>query len=528
MVEKMSILLVDDEPLARYACRKLISEHFSEYEVIGEASTGSEALESFRVLDPDIVLMDIELPEISGLDASLIILKENADAQIIIVSAYEDFEYAKKAMNIGVLGYIVKPIQIDALRDLLRVASKNISNARQVSQEQNDLHVFRLLATKDMITAFMYGRYGGVSARSFAKLLAQPIKEGVFALCSFSLSDPMDEEKQDGCVQAVNRFPNCYVGHWIGNVLPVFVSSLLGPIDSIEKINDRIDSFAKELLRYLSMKTGLPLIVRVGGWQQDPSQFPHSFQQALDLLQDDASSPILVYQVEPVATDCKTVELIDQEDQFPEVLLQRLMEALVHGQDAQSREIIVSIGRWLCTYGDTFFDVRYIITELMILIQNNKVLRAHGHLRNTVSSLIRILNMMETKEQIIHWFPNAMERIIDSINRSTPSEESNIQRILHYIDLNDLGSSISLDSLADFIGFTPQYISKLFKQKFNINFSDYVCQRRIELACDLLKNTDLSVKDVAYKSGYNDVSYFSKVFGKITGFTPREYRLKTR
>lgn len=526
----MRILLVDDEPLARYACRKLIGEKLSGYEVVGEASTGPEALEAFRTLEPDIILMDIELPEISGLEVSLLILRENPDTQIIIVSAYEHFAYAQKAMNTGVLGYVVKPIQLESLRELLENAARNISNSKQATREQNDLHLFRSLAIKDMVTAFMYGRYGGLSSTSFAELLAQPIHQGMFMLCAIPMEArvPLDDQKRRVCEQAVTRFPNCYVGHWIGDVLPVFVSALLGSTDIPTQIHERSESFAKEFIRYIKAKTGLSMVVRVGEWVTEPSLFPHSFQQALDLLQSDTTSSILVRRSSTSNCSSANRQGKSQVEHYPEAKGNRLMEALTHGHYSQAREMVAAIGKWLDTHCDSTTDMRHTINELMILIQHNQMLQAHDGLRETISSLIRILDRLETTDQILHWFPTAMDRIIDNTDRSVSSEETNIQKILHYIDLNDLGSTISLENLADFIGLSPQYISKLFKQKFNINFSDYVSKRRIEMACDLLKTTALSIKEISVRCGYNDVSYFTKVFGKSTGFTPREYRLKLR
>ena len=111
MPRKLDIIIVDDEPLARMAFSRIIEERFPEFQITGEAGTGPEGLSLFRKIKPDIVIMDIEIPDLNGLETSQIILNENPSAQIIILSAYASLEYAQKALNSGILGYLLKPIE---------------------------------------------------------------------------------------------------------------------------------------------------------------------------------------------------------------------------------------------------------------------------------------------------------------------------------------------------------------------------------------------------------------------------------
>ncbi len=531
VIKNLRILLVDDEPLARYACRKMITDKFSGYEVVGEASTGPEALESFRVLEPDIILMDIELPEINGLEVSLLILKEKSETQIIIVSAYEHFGYAQKAINTGVLGYVLKPIQEDSLRSLLEHAARNIASFKKVSREQNQFHLYRSLAIKDMVTSFIHGSYGGLTANSFAQLLSKPINEGVFMVCSVQteqIKEPLGDEERLVFEQAIDRFPNCYAGHWIGSVLPVFVSAFFVTVEGSQYSYEHAFAFAKEFIRYTQAKSGYTVSVRMGRWQTDPIAFPYSFHQAFDLLQSDSKEQILISRTNNrgVAKPKESEE--EPNTVYPLDIETKLLNALIHGEKEQVHEMEIIFSRWLADNTDSETEIRYAITELLIQIRRNQVLQVYNQLQESILSLLRLLDQLETSEEILNWFPTAIDNIIGITDKSVTPEETNIQKILHYIDMNDLGTTISLENIADFIGLSPQYISKLFKQQFNINFIDYVIQQRIKLACNLLKTTELPVKDVATRCGYNDVSYFSKVFGKFTGLTPREYRQKIR
>ncbi len=115
----ISALIVDDEDLSRYAARKLISDLYSDVSVTGEAANGREAVELARELRPDLVIMDVRLPGLDGLEAARRVTEVCRKARIVIVSAYDDFTYAQKALNLGLAGYLLKPLSVEDSRATL-------------------------------------------------------------------------------------------------------------------------------------------------------------------------------------------------------------------------------------------------------------------------------------------------------------------------------------------------------------------------------------------------------------------------
>ena len=109
-IEMIRTVIVDDEDLSRYAIRKLLSDSFVDVSVVGEAVNGQEAVQLIRELRPDLVIMDVRLPGLDGLEASRRIVNIHQKVRIIIVSAYDDFSYAQKALNLGLAGYMLKPV----------------------------------------------------------------------------------------------------------------------------------------------------------------------------------------------------------------------------------------------------------------------------------------------------------------------------------------------------------------------------------------------------------------------------------
>jgi YesN/AraC family two-component response regulator len=254
--------------------------------------------------------------------------------------------------------------------------------------------------------------------------------------------------------------------------------------------------------------------------------FPHSFHQAFDLLQANGSEAIQI--CNPSTYNTKGDIEFSHREVFPDKIEAQLIQAIIHGKGEEAREATLQFTRWLGDNALSVLSMKYTTMELFIQIRRNKALRIHPRLQELIQSLIRVLYYFESREEICNWIPTAIAQIVRATDETLSAEETNIQKILHYIDLNDLGTTVSLENVASFIGLTPQYISRLFKQHFNINFIEYVTQRRINLAADLLKTTDLSVREVSARCGYNDMSYFSKVFSRFIGLTPREYRQQTR
>jgi two-component system response regulator YesN len=131
--QMIRVVIVDDEDLSRYAVRKLLSDSFVDVSVVGEAVNGQEAVQLIRELRPDLVIMDVRLPGLDGLEASRRIIKIHQKVRIIIVSAYDDFSYAQKALNLGLAGYMLKPVTEEDIGGTLSRVLEDIRTAHRVA-----------------------------------------------------------------------------------------------------------------------------------------------------------------------------------------------------------------------------------------------------------------------------------------------------------------------------------------------------------------------------------------------------------
>jgi two-component system, response regulator YesN len=154
------VVIVDDEDLSRYAIRKLLSDSFVDVSVVGEAVNGQEAVQLVRELRPDLVIMDVRLPGLDGLEASRRIVKIHQRVRIIIVSAYDDFSYAQKALNLGLAGYMLKPVtDEDVGGTLSRVLEDIRTSLRAAAQAGGSGSVM-----PDSLLAVPWGQPGGDEA----------------------------------------------------------------------------------------------------------------------------------------------------------------------------------------------------------------------------------------------------------------------------------------------------------------------------------------------------------------------------
>lgn len=520
MSRKLNLIIIDDEPLARFAFRKTIEESFSSFQVSGEAGTGPEGLTLFREKSPDIVIMDINIPDLNGLETSRLILQESPSAQIIILSAYDSFDYAQNAINSGILGYLLKPVQTNNLHKLLNKAASNIYFFESQTREKKEYHTFRSMAVKDMVSSFIYGKKEGIPANTYASLISPIVLGGGFLLFRLENYTHLEETEIGKINNYLDHLTDCYPGYWQESLLPVFViKGNLQPGEHDFSWEDKSKILAFEILRRLQVITGKRFKVGGGSLQNSPDQFSLSFRQAFDALRNSKNLEILLYSEDYAVSNIAT--------NYPAEAERKIIQAFLRSDWDQVRKESREFCNWLLNPNQSLIDNRFGIMELLIQIRRQKEYSGNHQLANLINTMLRETELPEDKSSQNELFKKVTEELIQFLDQPEVIEEIYFKRILKYIDLNDF-NEISLENTAAIVGLTPQYLSKIFKARFKVNFLEYVIRRRVEAACQLLTTTPLRIQEIAACSGYKDTSYFRKVFRKETGYTPREYRYRSK
>lgn len=485
------ILVIDDEPLARLSIRKIIGTGFPGFVICGEAGTGPDGLRLYRELKPDIVLMDIQIPDLNGLETSKLIFDIDPEAQILILSAYDQFEYAQDAINQGVLGYILKPLQEKKLRIHLDHAVERIDALHETARSKNQLETFKDIAQGDMVSSFIYGSFSGFSAAFYASHMEPPVESGSFVL--FRLSGRPSAESQSQIRRYLKHFSDCFPGRWIGGIFPVFIRG--------ESDRELIAGIARklELLHNCPVETG------TGSFRTSAADFPLSFSDALGSLDNEQTG--------------------QEERSYPRQMEEQFFSALSREGWTAAKKEMDGLLDYMELKNRTVSSLRTDLLELIIQIRRYFEDRGVTGWVKVLVNMISYLPLYEQKQELMDW---ARATIGDSIRlweEEDRGEDLHIRKILKYIDLNDF-NEISLERVSEAIGLTPQYVSRIFKDRYNMNFIEYLISRRMNLATKLLKETNLNIREIALRTGYLDVNYFSRVFRKHSGMAPRTFRLK--
>lgn len=498
MKKDYTLLVIDDEPLARLSFRKLIETRFPGFIIAEEAGTGPEGLEMYRRLKPDIVIMDIQIPDLNGLETSRLILESHPSAQIIILSAYDHFDYVQDAINYGFLGYLLKPVHEKKLEQLLDKAVQKIRSIEDYSKEHGLFQTFRDIALADMVTSFIYGSCGGLDADFYAAQGDPPVEWGYFAL--FKLEEaPQNESLIEEILTYLKRLPGVLPGRWIGSLLPVFIR--VEPYGVIDEY------LCDNMVHRLSIMCCGAVHTSIGRLEKSPADFPGSFIKALNKLESESSNQ-------------ETSAL-----EYPMNLEKRFIRDILEEQWSGAEESLNSFFQNLSLPEYVLIDCQLALVEF--LIQFRRSLDDKGEYKHSklLANMLRNIHLHQDRLTLLEWIASSLLDLLTEMKNSNSPEDLQIRKVLKYIDLNDF-QEISLESAARAVGLTPQYLSRIFKDRYKVNFLEYLIKRRMEFAGSLLKNTDLPIKEIALKSGYSDVSYFNKVFKKENGYSPREFRLK--
>ncbi len=519
------VFIVEDEIVVREGLRNSIQSMSGPFVLAGEASDGEMALSIMKDVKPDILITDIKMPFVDGLTLSRIIKKILPWIKIIILSGHDEFHFAQEAISIGVDEYILKPVSAADMSATLNklvetieeenVRLSSIENLKLQAQSNSDLireHWLCDLATGIVSTedALEKGRDMGIDliahgyliaiiklsapAETYSDLIAAKVKistlsdsqeevicfsqsrDTIILLLKQIGSEPLEETAYtfgQAIKYEVERSTDCLAAIGIGSV--------------VERITGLPRSYAdaEQAIKFL-VKTGQKLIIG--------TQDLHSFSE-IDFLKLDGS---------PISEQLKYVK-----------------KSGIDGVISQYIEMI----------GDTPFQATligyYLLCDLIVAI--SKIIEElGGDIQEVIPSLsqkTQLSDIAGSKET----FCDGVRQILDAFisfreSRAAGKYYAMIQKAKQYINTHFADQDISLHSVASVVNVSPNHFSTIFSQETGETFIEYLTQVRISRSKDLLLTTNLRSADIAYEAGFGDPHYFSFIFKKTTGISPREFR----
>lgn len=524
----MRLILVDDEKGIVNGLKKMINRSIPECEVIGTAYNGLEGFQLIQKLQPDIVITDIRMPQVDGLDMIKMLKDESCQTKFILLSGYADFEYARRGMQLGVQFYINKPVDEKQLRDCVHQVMESIRKDRVKLREVDDL--------KQKV----HSRIQENALRDILDLGSDhtDLVEELFRIAQIptggtSLTCVLLEF--DGNVDALKELRLESVFYQIDNALSqyqkVYRFRYTGAQVAVVVTHERYIKYEELVRAIYGMKAkvyrelSLSMTVGIGALKERAFEIGQSFEEARIAL-----SYKIVKGASAVIPFQEIVNLTGQGHFVPEEMIAKLEAGLDNMDELGCVNIIREVFRGLeaqVSISPTDLQLHCLnILLSSVRKMSFQQLQQNDFLSRHILSLEGI-SRFRTLEHLEEWMVEVIRGIISfKLKHNIPKKKIIIDEIKEYVS-NHYNEPISLADLAARFFISPHYLSQFFKQKTGDTYVNFLAGIRIDKAKELLENTDLKVYEISSMVGYSDSQHFSRLFERLTGCKPSEYRKKS-
>jgi len=531
----IKVIIADDELLEREVYKVIIKKFLPNIQIVAEAETGRQAIELYDIHKPDLMLMDMKMPGISGIEAIEEIRKRSKLTKFIVISAYNFFDFVKDALKYGVDDYILKPVAKDEFIKVVgRVTNKideeKKENIKELEIKERLKSILPLLEN-EMTFAIMTS--DGNKIKQYYPLLNTGISEGYVAvglLDEHSLTHMDDISRnltikivQEYIKESIPELKQCLLSNFIANkmilVLPWNSSK---SIENHQNIDIKDVAYKKMLrIRDLVLENcKVRMYFGIGECYKDISGIINSYNQALTVINNIDSFGIDIVNYGDIKID------IVKDFKYPYELEKLLIEKIRLGVFEQAVNVFLSIFNYItdCLKGD-INRVKFEMMELYFVL--SRLIYEFEEDNSSFNNFVGIKNdyyKISTFQEIYHIFVEDIKSLCNRFDDERNKKAKNILFVaIQYIKANYM-NEITLEEVAKHAGFSPNYFSRLFKSEFNKSFIDYLTNIRVEVAKELVMEGDRNISDIAWAVGYHDPNYFTKVFKKNVGLAPSEYK----
>ena len=521
------VFLVEDEIVTREGIRDNVNWKANRFEFSGEATDGDSALPLIQAIQPDVLITDIKMPFMDGLQLSKIIRERMPLIKIVILSGHDEFEYAQEAIKLGVNEYLLKPITVQEMHKILHKLANQLDHEKSEQENlknlQGQLEQNQAILRERLLLQVVTGSITATEAIERGQPLGLDLVARYYSIVILKIEKKDRSEKFDYAeYQQVQQI----VSGLIGNNPDIFllikdweelVLLMKGNIPQYleEESNLLLGSIKNEL-----EKTDYRLFIAVGSQKNRIADIYQSFLEAFVSIQNAAerekgNTNQVVEKAELLKINKSAVETYlncgvkeDCEDFF-NTYIQPL------GEPALKSYLIKNY---------IFMDVLLATAKLV------------NDLGGNIDVVIPELNSIETIlaeiSTIDQWKDQICKILVKALSFRDGQTSGQHTRVIgqakEYIDKHYMEPDLSLYEVASQVNLSSSHFSAVFSQGTCQTFKEYLTMTRINKAKEMLRSSSSSSNDIAYQVGFNDPHYFSYVFKKNTGFSPTEFRSQTQ
>lgn len=500
----LKVIIADDEEYERDYLKKTISEKYDGIlEVAYAAADGAEALDKAKELQPDICLFDIRMPRLDGLEATSQLIEALPDVQVVIVSAYDDFAYAKKAMKLGVKDFLVKPYLDKELTQTLDKLIADIGGFHKKSRADKILDVVTGDIDRDVVWKLALGK---LDESDIGKELSLWGIAATSYKCVVFYYDGIKRIGEKGCDIVKGLFHITGTHALVSRLFDLMVVYVFSEDeDAFIELNQCIN----KTRNYMKESGNNTVYCGVSGIYPG-TDTAKGFEEAAGFISRYAETPVQSG-LKKAIEDVKAVVANLDKASFA-IASRNREQALLRLSELKNNLAAEYVSKAL-------HDIY--LQHLMVILRG---LNRKLGIRVTNEDIDHLAGLLEDKDCDID---KVTAEIVDELMERSVDVQINhnvlvVRRAKDYIR-DHYTEQISLQIVADAIDISPGHLSKSFKNIEKKGFSEYLTFVRLEKAKELMRKGDKSIQEIAYDVGFSDSNYFGKCFKKNEGITPKEY-----
>lgn len=526
-----TVLLADDEEEVIQVIMKKIDWEALGFSVIGYAANGIKALEMVEEFQPDVVMTDIKMPYMDGMELSKRIKEEFPATKILLFTGFDEFEYAKEAVHLEVEEYILKPLNA---AELSRVFEQTRLKLEQEINEKRNVEILKKYYLESLpvlrinfYTTLLEGRIRKEEAEKYFEDYQISLTGPFF--CCIVIHVPLGQASEDMNPMLLSASVQKQAEERLGTAWNARCFPYLGKIILIAQLKNESDSAqltddCERFCRYVRRMIGTDITIGIGHVCSDIFELAQSYDSAKEAVSYRAvygvSRAINIKEIAP--------EHICRTENKSEAELTNLFKIIRLGEN---EEIGAAVDKYLkCIFfpekslQQHYIDIMELISALYRFAENNDI-NSEAYLGDMRGKYMDILGM--EPDRLRKWFINIslffQEQLISARKQST---KSFVSKAKNFVRQNYSDEGISLDSVCDVLGVSNAYFSSIFKKETGNSFVGYLTDFRMEQASRLLIETNEKSYIIAKRVGYTDPNYFSYVFKRRFGVSPSKYRME--
>ncbi len=503
------VLLAEDDVLNRVAIKSLIDWNALGFEIYGVVENGKEALDILEQQTVHVVITDIKMPIMNGLELIQKIRERDLNLEIIVLSSYDDFELVRSAFKHNIEDYILK-------NEL--TPQRMTEYLCKIKEKFERLNITGDAVREDELKAYIKGNELVINCKLEKYYCV------IVSVCDVKAARRKISGYEQGFLsvlsEIIKQMPNIRNRSDIADYTD---TSILICYKTEEISTVKLESLCRQIIQVIKAYSNIDVYIGVSDWTERGKDLRKSIQKAVD-----RSTFFWIFGKESVFL----------EDEIDEINLMSLFSRKKEYSDVMSSFELLDDDKLFDSQSNIFREKIYEdIAEVkkrcleLIYYEATMLVNIGDNIWSAWNSRVNFkekLDRLTESASVIMWITNFNCWIMDYLKNISRSEtgREDMDIILRYIKSNYNNSNLSLNEVASIIGLNERYFSSKFKKELGITYVEYVTNIRVEASKNLLKNTNMKLTEISAAVGYNNVEHFVRVFKKKIGYAPREYGKK--